>query len=70
MNLYKVTLQGMHSSYGVSYVVAEDPTEAYKKVDNFLRDKGIGLGSERVLKTIELIAEQHQFSATGMILYI
>ena len=46
-NLYKVTLRGLTFSttgtvYGVSYVVATDPTEAYNKVRKFLNEKFTG----------------------------
>jgi hypothetical protein len=36
MKLYKVKLRRMLDSYGISYVVATDPTNAYNMVKSFL----------------------------------
>lgn len=68
MNLYKVTLQGMNDvvfsgmCYGTSYVVARDPTAAYKIVRNFLDSQNIGFIDKRQLKSIELIAEDKLYA--------
>lgn len=73
--LYRVTLKGMTSSsggvaYGISYVVAKHPTEAYDKVRIFLRSNDIGFSGDRELDKIELIAEGKRYTDTGTILYI
>ena len=73
MKLYKVTLQGMiygDNAYGISFVVAEDPQKAYEKVKAFLDEKDIGYEKYRELKTVELIAENYQYTKCGTLLYI
>lgn len=62
MKLYKVELTGMTHSvsgpiYGVSYVVAKDPSEAYEKVKVFLDSNDLGFDKDRQLKTITLMAD-------------
>jgi hypothetical protein len=60
MNLYKVTLQGMTDTYGTSYAVAGNPDEAYQMVLEFLTKEDLGYARQRVLKSVELIAESHR----------
>lgn len=68
--LYKVTCRGLYGSiYRVSYVLAEDPTIAYKKVKNNLDRRNIGFPPERELQSIELIADTAEFPDCGIILY-
>ena len=73
--LYIVTLKGMRFSYsgnivrGISYVIAENPDEAYKKVRNYLDKKDIGYAGERTLEKIELIAEDYEYTFTGHLLF-
>jgi len=73
MNLYKITLHGMISGvnriYGESYVVAEDPQKAYIKVKEFLDNEDIGFDTDRMLKSIELIASV-DFEESNYKLYI
>lgn len=74
-NLYKVTLRGLTFSttgtvYGVSYVVATDPTEAYNKVRKFLNDKDYGFGYDRELHTIELLASSYEYNDVRTMLFI
>lgn len=73
--LYRVTLRGMKYSatgpiYGVSYAVAINSEEAYKKVKSFLDSKNLGFSKERQLEKIELIAEDYQYTDTEAILYL
>lgn len=75
MKLYKITLKGMTYSvtgtiYGYSYVVATDPTEALKKVQDYLKEKDLGFSHERELDTIELLAEQSDYPKCRTILYL
>ncbi len=75
MKLYKVTLKGMTYScngtaYGISYVVAENPDIAYKKIREFLDKNDLGFPRERELDKIELLAEDYQYTNTGCILYL
>lgn len=57
-------------SYGVSYVVASDPTEAYNKVREFLDAKDLGFRHERELSQIDLLAEAYQYNNVGCMLYL
>ena len=76
MQLFKVTLKGMtggissETAYGVSYVVAEDPTKAYAKLKAFLDEKDLGFDSDRILDRIELIADEKQYGSCGHMLFL
>lgn len=66
LNLYKVTCRGMKYSasgpvHGVSYVVAEDASQAYDKVRAYLDEKDLGFASERCMETVELIASASNY---------
>lgn len=63
MKLFLVRCKGMTSTvtgvaHGLAYVVANDPTEAYNKLRNYLDEKDLGFTSERELNTIQLIADE------------
>lgn len=73
--LYRVTLRGMTYNstgvaYGISYVIAFNPDEAYQKVKKSLDDNDIGFDRERQLDKIELIAENYRYTTTGTFLYL
>ncbi len=73
--LYRVTLRGLNGweagvSYGVSYVVAKDPTEAYQKVRDYLDEKKYGFGYERELEKIELLAEAYDYAMCKTMLFL
>ena len=76
MKLYRVLLRGMtlgtgaSVSYGDSYVVAENPNDAYLIIKKFLDNGDLGLEHERELKSVELIAEQTLYPRCGTILFI
>lgn len=75
MKLFKVTLRGMLNAnigvaYGISYVVAEEPTIAYKQLRIFLDTNAIGSEKDRELKTIELIADEYLYNNCGHLLLI
>ena len=76
MNLYRVTLQGMNSSiagnvaHGIPYVVADNPTEAYNKVRQYLDEKDYGFPSDRVLKSVELLASDDIYSGCTVQLFL
>lgn len=62
MKLYRVRLNGMHGTgistdYGNPFVVADNPTDALKKVQEYLKMRDIGFVHEREMNTIELLAE-------------
>lgn len=73
--LYRVTLRGMtHSStgsaYGLSYVVAENSDEAYKKVRKFLDENDLGFTKHRELDKVELIADSYIYTDVGCLLHL
>lgn len=73
--LYKIELRGMTGwssgvIHGISYVVAANPNEAYKKVRKYLDDNDLGFSKERELKKIELIAEDSNITGTQTMLFI
>jgi hypothetical protein len=45
--LYYVELKEMKGSYGSSYVVADNPDEALKKVQKYLEEKSIGFYEDK-----------------------
>ena len=62
MKLYRVKLRGMQHStvstrYGISYVVAEDPTKAYNLVKKYVDDEDLGFSQDREMESVELLAE-------------
>jgi len=72
MNLYRVKLRGMQSSrtgiaYGDSYVLAEDPTEAYQKIRKFLDEADLGSLRDRELESLELLANTEGYSIGRMV---
>lgn len=75
LKLYLVTLRGMTTStsgsiaYGKSYVVAKDSNEAYLKVKLYLDDKDIGYTSSRELHSVELIADNYEYTNVGHLLF-
>jgi len=73
--LYRVTLRGMTYNstgvaYGLSYVIAENPDEAYKKVRKFLDDNNLGFSEDRELDKIELIADSYRYTDVGYLLHL
>lgn len=73
--LYRVTLKGMtYSSTGVvegiSYVVATNTDEAYKKVKKRLDEINCGFSDERELDKIELLAGTYEYTTTKTLLYL
>lgn len=61
--LYRVRLKGMCSSvsgtcYGIPYVIAHNPTEALKKVQDYIEERDLGFQCDREMDRIELLAEE------------
>ena len=71
MNLYRVTLRGMHidlevaSIHGISYVVASGPDRAYDLVRADLNKRDIGLSKDRALQTVDLLAQNVEYPECG-----
>ena len=73
--LYRVTLRGMtHNStgvtYGLSYVIAKNSDEAYKKVRKFLDENDLGFTKDRELDKVELIADSYHYTNVGYLLHL
>ena len=74
--LYKVTCKGMHGgissdiAYGIAYVVADDAAEAYKKVRDSLDKRKLGFSHEREMDKVELLAEEADYPACRIPLYV
>jgi hypothetical protein len=68
--LYKVYLSAMSNSYGISYVIAENPSAAYDIVRNFCNKKDLGFAKERALDRIELLAETNFNGELKQLLHI
>ena len=74
IKLYRVTCRGMKTSatgtsYGISYVLAENPTEAYDTVRAYLDKHELGFSKDRELESIELIAENSDYPDCGTRVY-
>ena len=66
--LYRVTCRGMtcgDQHHGIAYVVATDPSEAYKKVRSSLDERKLGFQKDRELDKIELLAEVGNYPECG-----
>ena len=72
--LYLVTLRGLHSAthvqHNTSYVVAANPDEAYQKVRKWLDEKDYGFKNERELKSVELLAEDYDYTDVKTMLFL
>jgi hypothetical protein len=65
--LFKVNLKGTYGTgcgvkYHRSYVVAKTMDGAYKKVRDYLDGADIGFSSDRELDSIELVAEDYEYT--------
>ena len=70
LRLFKVYVRGAITGFNPSYVIATDPTSAYDKVFDFLERKEWGFSKERLLQSIELIAEASEYTATEHMLFL
>jgi len=74
--LYKITCKGMtykiggRPAYGIAYVVADNPNEAYQILRTSLNKRDLGFSHEREMESIELIAEQADYPECGTALYV
>jgi len=66
MKLFRVNLKGLHSITSVnlqsSYVIAEDTKLAYGKVREYLDKIDYGFRSDRELESIQLLAEDNDYT--------
>jgi hypothetical protein len=75
LHLYRVTLAGMTTktsgvAWGNPYVVAASPNQAVRKVQEYLVDRDLGFESERVLRSVELLADEAEYPKTGYQLFV
>jgi hypothetical protein len=71
VKLYRIKLLGFQTTnIGVSYVVAENPSEAWEKILNFLNEKDYGFKNEREFDTIELLADTYEYCKTPSMLFL
>lgn len=74
MKLFRVTLRGLTSATGVqlhsSYVVAENCHEAYRKVRNWVDENNYGFSNERELESVELLADECEYTPVRTRLFI
>ena len=73
--LYRFQLKGMKGSfigtcYGMPYVVATNPTDAYKIVREYLDREKIGFLSDREMDSIALLAEEGDYPDCRFQLFI
>lgn len=66
MNLYKIELNGL----GTHYVVAKDPTAAYRLIRGEYDAKEYGFSKQRALVTVTLIAECSEYPENGIRLWM
>jgi hypothetical protein len=75
LKIYRVNLRGFSGSstgvdYSCSYVLSENPDIAYKTVREWLDGADYGFQKDRELKSIELIAEAHEYADCQTRLFI
>lgn len=68
--LWRVQLRGSIAGYNPCYVVAQDPTTAYAIVRKHLDQRDYGFTKDRELLTIELVAEDYDYTAIGCYLFL
>lgn len=61
MKLFVINLKGPIGNYDNCYVLADDPTQAYNDVKDFLDKEDIGEPTARVLDSIKVIADTDIF---------
>jgi len=74
MRLFRVNLRGFGGfttgvNYQSSYVIAENPDEAYQKVRRWLDKKDYGFYKDRELASVELLADDHEYTEIGVRLF-
>ena len=75
MNLYRVKLAGMRTNigkvaYGDSYVLANDPTEAYQTLKNFVDKHDLGFIRDREMESVTLLASEEKYNKIGRLVLV
>lgn len=60
--LYRINLKGLTEPLNPSYIIAYDCEEAYRKVRAWLDDNDYGFSKYRELSSVELIAEDNEYT--------
>jgi hypothetical protein len=67
--LYRIHLTGFIKRFSGSYVIAENPTDAYEVVKAFLDREEYGYSSDRALSNIEVIADSDEHGDSPYMLF-
>ena len=72
IKLYKVSLRGFidQPMIRTSFVIANDPHQAYQRVRKFLDEQDYGFSKDRELDSIQLIAERYFYTNAPACLFI
>lgn len=68
--LWRVTLRRHLERYSPCYVVAPDADTAYKAVRADLDQRDYGFAKDRELQSVELLAEDYDYTETGSKLFL
>lgn len=68
--LWRVNLRSHMERYNPSYVVAPDAAEAYRTVRDDLDKRDYGFAKDRELLSVELVAEDYEYTETGNRLFL
>lgn len=68
--LWRVNLRSHMERYNPSYVVAIDAAEAYRTVRDDLDKRDYGFSKDRELLSVELVAEDYEYTETGSRLFL
>jgi hypothetical protein len=60
----------MRDSHGIAYVVAGDAGKAYALVLEDVNKRDLGFSKDRALHTVELLAEECEYTQCGTRLYV
>jgi len=60
----------MRNSYGTAYVVADDPSAAYRALLTDLNRRALGLSQDKELDRVELLAEVADYPRCGTALFL
>ena len=65
-----MTISSTGTAHGLSYVVAKDSAEAYRKVREYLDDNDLGFDRDRELSSVRLVAEDADYPDCGTKLFM
>ena len=74
--LFSIRCKGLQGNlkgsqtHGFAYVVARDSAQAHQMVKDSLAKKGLGTPYDREMEAVELLAEESDYPACGISLYL